>query len=120
MLYRNQPAVIYRKFNQTDWFGNTLGYGLDRYSAIEKRMIECFRYVACGSSNVNTHSYEFSGIIRDVGSVFGSVLDTLVKKDNTVDNSIAKGGRLNITHYKKWLIRTLPTIHLASVELDTT
>jgi hypothetical protein len=118
MKYHYQPPVIYQKFNGTEWFGNTLGYGLDRYSAIEKRMTESFRYVACESRNIKTYSYEFSSIIRDVGSVFGSIMDTLVREDDAFVSLLAKDDRLNITHYRKWLVQNVPRIHLASIEIN--
>lgn len=118
MHYHYQPAVIHQKFHQTEWFGNTLGYGLERYLAIEKRMIDCFRYVACDSRNLNTFSYEFASIIRDIGSVFGSTMKMLVTNDNDFGGLLPKGEEPDIRHYKKWLVRILPTIHLISFEIN--
>jgi hypothetical protein len=45
-------------------------------------------------------------------------MDKLVRKDNVVGNSSAEGKQFDIRHYKKWLVRIVPNIHLTSFEIN--
>ena len=65
--------------------------------------------------NIRTFSYEFGSIIRDIGSVFGSIMDTIVRM--TV-SGLANKKRLDIRDYREWLIDNLPEIHLTSFEMS--
>jgi hypothetical protein len=91
-------CVINDKYGKEDWFGEIVSYLLQRYSSIEDRILETFRFVACNSGNRHAFSYEYASILRDAGSVFGSVMDRLIRKTEMVS------GQLDIRNYRKWLM----------------
>ena len=88
---------IKRKFGKEPWYGDVHAYLIQRYNSIENRMIETFRYVACHPDNRNTFSYEYASMLRDAGSVFGSVMDRLVRETSP------DSGLLDIRDYTRWL-----------------
>ena len=61
-----------------------------------------FRYVECDRDNSYTFSYEFGSILRDIGSIFGSVLDTLVRNSENrklytlIDSESRNGNRIRL------------------------
>lgn len=75
-------------------------------------MIETFRYVACHPNNRNTFSYEYASILRDAGSVFGSVMDRLVRETSSVS------GQLDIRKYREWLRSEVENIHSLAAEIN--
>lgn len=62
-----------------DWLNEIRDYLELRYPPIVNRLINVFRYVDLHPVNNDTFSYEFASILRDIGSVFTSVLDSFVK-----------------------------------------
>jgi len=77
-------------------------------------MIETFRYVDCNPLNYDVFSYEYASILRDVGSVFGSIMDRLVRKTGFLPADEDS----NMGHYRKWLTKEIENIHLVSVGLS--
>jgi hypothetical protein len=110
--YSRVQDLIDNKFRREPWYGEVLSYLLQRYSSIEGRMIETFRYVACHPNNRNTFSYEYASILRDAGSVFGSVMDRLVRETSSVS------GQLDIRKYREWLRSEVENIHSLAAEIN--
>lgn len=110
--YRRVKTIIYDKFGKESWYGNVSSYLLQRYRPIEDRMINSFRYVSCHPNNRNTFSYEYASILRDAGSVFGSVMDRLVRE------SVSVSRQLDIRDYRKWLIREVENVHMIATEIS--
>jgi len=79
MGWERVECAIYKHFSKEPWYYDITSYLFQRYSSIEMRLMETFRYVACHPRNKNTFSYEYASILRDAGSVFSSVLDRLVR-----------------------------------------
>ncbi|MGD6851258.1 MAG: hypothetical protein ACQCN6_04270 [Candidatus Bathyarchaeia archaeon] len=96
--WRIATNPIYDIYSKEEWFSQTGGYLFGRYSAIEERMLKTFRYVDCAPSNALTFSYEYASILRDAGSVFGSVMDRTVEKITKTSKD------LDIKDYRKWLM----------------
>jgi hypothetical protein len=67
-------------------------------------------YVEVHSENCDAFSYQFASILRDSGSVFGSVLDAMIRGSGFVAR-----GQTNIAHYKSFLKAQDGRIYLASV-----
>ena len=78
--YSSLPHQLQIKFGSNPWYNSLFGYLLLRYKQIEGRVKETSRYVEIQSDNKGTYSYEFGSIIRDIGSVFSSLLDCIVDK----------------------------------------
>jgi len=110
--YSRVQDLIDNKFRREPWYGEVLSYLLQRYSSIEGRMIETFRYVACHPNNRNTFSYEYASILRDAGSVFGSVMDRLVRETSSVS------GQLDIRKHREWLRSEVENIHSLAAEIN--
>jgi hypothetical protein len=97
MTWIRIQSILYEKYREENWYDEIMSYLLQRYASIENRLIETFRYVTCNSSNRHTFSYEYASILRDAGSVFGSVIDRSIRRTKTVSK------RLSMEHYGKWL-----------------
>ena len=112
--YSRIKNVLFDKFKEEQWFTEVLSYMMIRYDSIESRMIETFRYVDCNPANYGVFSYEYASILRDVGSIFGSIMDTLVRKSDV----IPRKNEYDIRDYRKWLINEIENIHFISVGLN--
>jgi hypothetical protein len=78
--YRYLNAYLEEKYKEEDWLVSIVAYLQYRFLNISERMWETFRYVDPSPDNAKVYSYEYSSILRDIGSVFGSVLDSLVRE----------------------------------------
>ena len=117
MEYRYAKHPLLYKNGVIKGFGEVLAYLIDRYSSVEERLLETFRYVTCDSRNLDTFSYEYGSILRDAGSIFGSAMDKLAKgTDATPQNR--KSNQYTIVDYKEWLLTNVPGIPQMSMELD--
>jgi hypothetical protein len=113
LSYTQTPHYIYDKLGQEKWFTAVNIYCYERYHAIEERLIQSFRYVQCVPENAGTFSYEFASIVRDVGSVFGSCMDKIVRENNQESKK-----QYDICDYRKWLVDNVPNVHLLSVQMN--
>jgi len=68
-----------KRYGNEPWFIKAQNYLIARRSVIQARLENTFRFVELSKDNGSAFSYEFASILRDAGSVFGSVLDALVK-----------------------------------------
>ena len=64
--------------------------------------------------NSNVFSYEYGSILRDSGSVFGSIMDKLVR----ATKSISPKTMLDIRNYREWLRENVENIHSATVGIS--
>lgn len=113
--YTRLRTILYGKYHDNTWLIQSLIYMVSRYHPLEDRLIETFRYVECDRDNSYTFSYEFGSILRDVGSTFGSVLDTLVRNsENRSPNE-----RLDISDYRTWLKTEIDNIYLITAGVTT-
>jgi hypothetical protein len=76
---RTVVTEFYQDHHEKDWYIRAYAYLKERRTFIQKRFIECMRYVDVHSENTGAFSYEFASILRDCGSVFSSVLDAVSK-----------------------------------------
>lgn len=113
IFYRRLKQVLYNKFKDEPWFSEVLSYMIVRYHSIENRMIETFRYVDCNPENFGVFSYEYASILRDSGSVFGSIMDRLVRETSPQP---AKN-EYDMRDYRKWLVEKVEKIRLVTVRL---
>jgi len=100
--------ILYKEFKDNKWFNELLSYITTRYYSIETRIIDTFRFVELHPMNSNVFSYEYGSILRDAGSVFGSIMDKLVRATNPINPEKI----LDMTDYKKWLKENVEKIHL--------
>jgi hypothetical protein len=113
--YTRLRSILYGKYHDNTWLIQSLIYMVSRYHPLEDRLIETFRYVECDRDNSYAFSYEFGSILRDVGSTFGSVLDTLVRNsENRSPNE-----RLDISDYRTWLKTEIDSIYLITAGITT-
>lgn len=105
---------LHSKYSEYNWFNGVNGYLFLRFHPIERRVLETLRYVELHPENINTFSYEFGSILRDIGSAFGSVLDEFVR--NTA-SEIKK--EYNIRDYLEFLVSEIKDIEEIGVELKT-
>jgi len=77
MEYR-ESIRIWETYRNEPWYPPIRDHLNIRYQAIENRLIPTFYIVAPDESNRATHSFTFSSILRDIGSVFDSVVRDLI------------------------------------------
>jgi len=98
-------TVLATKFENQTWFSHATSYLSSHLLAVEARMQTTFRYVELHTENRNTFSYEFASILRDSGSIFGSVADALVR-----GASAAPTREYNFGDYRDFLRKEVPDI----------
>lgn len=77
MEYRDSFR-IWETYRNEPWYPQIREHLDIRYQAIESRLIPTFYTVTPDESNRATHSFTFSSILRDIGSVFDSVVRDLI------------------------------------------
>jgi hypothetical protein len=100
-VFRTFP--LWLKYFQNDWHKQTVNYLNLRYPQIASKVSECFRYVDLDPENKDVFSYEFSSIIRDIGGVFSSTLDTFLTGVNFPKDK----KYYNITHFSDFRARAV-------------
>lgn len=105
-------SVLGNKFRDQDWFKDAASYLSSRFPSVEARLDAVFRYVELHVGNRRTFSYEFASILRDSGSVFGSVLDALLRGARG-----APKGQYTFADYRDFLRREVLDIHKRSVHI---
>lgn len=106
-------SYLYEKYRGEEWFDKIVNYLHNRYWPIQERFFASFRYVDLHPKNASVFSYEYASLLRDIGSVFSSVLDSLVK-----ETSSNPGGKYDIMDYRQFLISEVENIENVSVELQ--
>lgn len=86
-----------QKYQSFEWFNELAGYLQYRCLTILNRFWDTFRYVDPSPDNADVFSYEYASLLRDIGSVFGSVLDTMVR------NTEKTSDELSISDYRRFL-----------------
>lgn len=110
--YSSLSNQLHKEFGTQTWFNELSGYLLLRYGPIERRMLEASRYVEIYPDNKKAFSYEFSSIVRDIGSVFGSLMQHLLEKT-------ASGNKeYTIDDFTKFLIDKVKDIELIGLSLQ--
>lgn len=107
---RNVVTGFYQDHHEKAWYIQAYEYLTERRTFVQKRFVDCMQYVDVHSDNHGAFSYQFASILRDSGSVFGSVLDAMIK-----GSRFPVRGKTNITHYKSFLKAQNDRIFLASV-----
>jgi hypothetical protein len=94
---RVKPIIITQFTDNMESYNKIASYLQERYFSVEERLAQTFRFVSCHSSNRNVFSYEYASILRDVGSIFGSVMEAFVRETTSISEKI------DIRDYRKWL-----------------
>lgn len=101
--------MIISKISSAEWFPALKSYLDNRFDAIYERYLETFRYVSPHPLNKSAFSYEYSSILRDVGSVFDTVMKKIIDEEEThYDRNI--GGQLkylrdNMRDFENYRVR---------------
>lgn len=107
-------AFPLRRFKNETWFFDLFNYIELRYASISDRLAQTFRYVDLHPANKDVFSYEYASLLRDIGSVISSVLDTLL--------SNVKGGKerryYNIDDFRSFLLQEIEDIENVRVVLN--
>ena len=109
--FRGLGSLIANKFEREEWVSNIGGYLQLRYIHMENRFLDTFRYVECCPDNKSSYSYEYSSLLRDAGSVFGSTMNTILQ------NVRGSGDEFDISHYKEYLCTELENIETIGAEM---
>lgn len=112
--FRTCKPDLHTKYKGNTWFNEATGYLIIRYHPIETRVVNTTRYVELAPQNSRTFSFEYGSIIRDIGSVFASVLDKFVRKTTS-----AQKDEYDIRHYRKFLTDEIENIDLIGVQLKS-
>ncbi len=107
-------AYLDKKFNSSQGYGELQIYLLNRYEHIQERFLQSLRYVDLDPENYKVYSYEYSSLIRDIGSIFTSFLDKLIRL--TSKEQIKS--ELDIRNYREFLIENVTNIEKICVELN--
>jgi len=110
--YNALRHVLHKKFIKNVWFFDALFYLKRRYPPIDERFFNTLRYIDLCRENISTFSYEYASILRDIGSVFASTLDILVRKSSGIDKKTDYGD------YIKFLDDNINGIADVGVELN--
>ena len=100
-----------------DQLAQTKQYLIARRSVIQHRLVDTFRFVELGKDNGHTFSYEFASILRDAGSAFGSVMDSLVRLASAEENKGKLGRKTKFEDYREWLTAHYVAIERLSVQV---
>jgi hypothetical protein len=107
---RNILTGFFQDHHEKEWYIQASEYLKERRAFVQKRFVECMRYVDVHSENSEAFSYEFASILRDCGSVFSSVLDAMIK-----GSAFSAKAQTTIAHYKSFLKAQDDTVYLYSV-----
>ena len=107
---RNVVTGFFQDHHEKEWYIQASEYLKERRTFIQKRFVECMRYVDVHSDNSETFSYEFASILRDGGSVFSSVLDAMIR-----GSAFTSKHQTSIADYKSFLKAQDDTVYLYSV-----
>lgn len=107
---RTKVTGFYQDHRKEEWYVQASEYLKERRAFIQKRFLECMRYVDVRSENSETFSYEFASILRDCGSVFSSVLHPMLKGSGFTSKDVT-----TIADYRSFLTTQDKTVHLYSV-----
>lgn len=107
---RNIVTGFFQDHHEKEWYIQASEYLKERRTFIQKRFIECLRYVAVHTENCDTFSYEFASILRDCGSVFGSVLDAMIRGSAATNKD-----KTDIRDYRSFLKTQDDRVYLYSV-----
>ncbi|TFH14158.1 hypothetical protein E4H04_10705, partial [Candidatus Bathyarchaeota archaeon] len=81
--WRGLNAVLFEKYSTNAWFKEIQIYLLNRNYHINVRLELADRYLDVDPDNFKAFSYEYSSLLRDIGSVFGSFLDKMIRLIST-------------------------------------
>lgn len=107
---RSVVTGFYQDHRKKEWYIQASEYLKERRVFVQKRFLECMRYVDIYSENFETFSYEFASILRDCGSVFSSVLDAMIK-----GSAFPAQKKTNIGDYESFLKAQDNTVYLYSI-----
>lgn len=105
-------SQLEEKYRSEKWFTEITNYLHSRYWAIKERFLNSFRYVDVHPLNASTFSYEYASLLRDVGSVYSSVMDSLVRKGNLANKEM-----YNILNYRHFLSEEIENLENICAEL---
>jgi hypothetical protein len=108
-------GMLRERFEREDWFSRAQSYWLSQFSSVEGRLLSAFEYVELHPENRETFSREFASILRDAGSVFGSVADELVRGAGLTPRR--KDGNYDFVDYRDFLRKEVPDLHRRTVDL---
>lgn len=103
--------MIFKENWKNDWFKKLQNYITLRYNSIDSRLQSTFRFLELHPNNKDAFSYEYSSILRDVGSVFSSVMDGLLR-------NLEGDNRYNIDDYRKYLLSNISDLEIIYIELN--
>jgi hypothetical protein len=101
------------KYKKEEWFAGAAFYWSSRFPPIKARLQDTFRYVELHTENRSAFSYEYASILRDCGSVFGSIVDVFVRRTT----GASEGVQYNFGDYRDFLKREIPDIHHVSIQV---
>ena len=104
--------LLWNKNKGQGWFEAAGSYSSTRFVAVENRFLIASRYVDIHRDNAKTFSYEFGSILRDSGSIFGSMMDALVK-EGSADAKVES----NFSDYRVYLEREIPDINKRTIQV---
>lgn len=105
-------TTLQRKFGNEAWFSHAASYLFSRFPSVEARLQTAFRYVELHTENRSIFSYEFASVLRDSGSIFGSVADALVRGARDTPKR-----EYDFGDYRDFLLQEIPDIHRRTVHL---
>jgi hypothetical protein len=108
-------AVLRDRFQGQEWFSRAQACWVSQFSSVEGRLLSAFEYVELHPENRSTFSREFAGILRDAGSIFGSVADELVRGAGLAPRR--RDGNYDFVDYRDFLWKQVPDLHRRTVAL---
>ena len=110
--FRSLPPFLAQKYREIEGYDSLMGYMQNRYLTILSRFWDTFRYVDPAPENAEVFSYEYGSLLRDIGSVFCSVLDTLIRAVKSLNRE------LTISDYRSFLVETVDKFETIGVKFN--
>lgn len=105
-------TLLWNKYKGQEWFEGAISYSSTRFMAVENRFLIASRYVDIHRDNGKTFSYEYASILRDCGSIFGSLMDALVRGLNEVIKE-----KLFFKDYSEYLRKEILDVHRLTIQV---
>jgi hypothetical protein len=107
-------AYLNDKYDSYQGYRELQIYLLNRYDHVQDRFSQSLRYVDLDPENYKVYSYEYTSLIRDIGGIFTSFLDKLIR----ITSKKNIKGDLDIRNYRDYLIEHVHNVEEICVELN--
>jgi hypothetical protein len=108
-------AMLRDKFHGEEWFSAAQSYWESQFPSVKETLLSALQYVEPHPKHRCVFSQEFARILKESGSIFGSVADDLVRGAGVIPRP--RRTDYDIVDYCNFLREEVPDIHRRTVDL---